>query len=70
MTNIDIKTLRKATGLTQAEFGSRLGVDHQTIWRWENIGIPSRGAALKLIEREWEAYFGERHHEGNDTSGL
>ncbi len=33
---LDIKDIRKRTGLTQAEFGAKLGVSRETISHWEN----------------------------------
>lgn len=32
--------LRKKTGLTQTEFGARLGVKMLTVRRWERTGMP------------------------------
>lgn len=55
---IDIKELRKARGWTQQEMGQHMGVDHQTIWRWENEGIPTRGTSPRMIELLWKETFG------------
>jgi DNA-binding XRE family transcriptional regulator len=52
---IDIKELRRRRNWTQDDMGQFFGVDKSTVWRWENEGIPSRGATRKAIEREWDA---------------
>lgn len=33
-----IRALRKRTGLSQGEFGRRLGVSLFTVYRWERVG--------------------------------
>lgn len=52
---INIKELRRRKGWTQTEMGEAFGVVLSTVWRWENEGIPTRGLARKVIEREWQA---------------
>lgn len=37
---MDIKAIRKDMGLTQAELGALLGVDHSTVSRLESGEIP------------------------------
>jgi transcriptional regulator with XRE-family HTH domain len=36
MTWNELKEIRTNLGLTQEEFGQRLGVRKNTVWRWEN----------------------------------
>jgi len=51
-----IKALRTRLGLTQAEFGARLGISQKAISAWEINGIPKRYAAVvKLLELERNA---------------
>lgn len=50
---IDIKTLRERRNWTQADMANFFGVDKATVWRWENIRVPERGAARNALEREW-----------------
>ena len=50
-----ITRLRQVKGWTLAQMAEHFGVDHSTVWRWENEGIPDRGATRKAIERELEA---------------
>ena len=46
---LDIKKLRKKSGLTQVEFAARLGVDPITISRWERgLSRPSRMSRRQL----------------------
>jgi DNA-binding transcriptional regulator YiaG len=50
-----IVSLREALGLTQEEFGARLGVDKMTVSRWERGMVrPARSslAALERVRRE------------------
>lgn len=53
--DLDIKALRAARGWTQHDMAAHFGVDKATVWRWENIGIPSRGASRKALETEFRA---------------
>jgi transcriptional regulator with XRE-family HTH domain len=53
-TKIDIKALRVARQWTQDEMAAHFGVDKATVWRWENVGIPQRGASRKALEREFK----------------
>ncbi len=48
---LDLKTLRGNRKISQAELAELLGVNTSTVWRWENEGIPSRGASRKALER-------------------
>jgi len=36
MTGQELKDIRTSLGFTQQEFGKRLGVWKNTVWRWEN----------------------------------
>jgi transcriptional regulator with XRE-family HTH domain len=47
--------LRRRKGWTQTQMAEHFGVNLSTVWRWENEGIPERGATRKAIERELEA---------------
>jgi len=53
--DFDIKELRRLRNWTQDDMARHFGVDKSTVWRWENEGIPARGATRKAIEREWLA---------------
>ena len=48
-----IKTLRKALGLNQAEFGNRLGVKANTICNYENGMRTPSDAVITLLCREF-----------------
>ena len=45
-----IKSLREALGLTQQQFGERIGVDKMTVWRWEQGRVGPNPEAVKAIE--------------------
>ncbi len=45
-----ILTLREALGLTQVEFGERIGVDSMTVSRWERGTVKPGPVALKKLE--------------------
>lgn len=47
---IDVKALRASLKMTQAEFGSAVGVDQSTVSLWETGNTTPRGSARKLIE--------------------
>ena len=47
----DLKALRKNLNLTQAQLAEKVGVNHATIWRWENEGVPTRGPARAYLEK-------------------
>ena len=46
-----IVSLREALGLTQEEFGDRLGVDKMTVSRWERGTVRPRAASLAALEK-------------------
>ncbi|MDX2100843.1 MAG: helix-turn-helix transcriptional regulator [Leptolyngbyaceae cyanobacterium bins.59] len=46
-----IRELRQAIGLTQKEFGNRLGVSGETVSRWEKGRMQPSSLALKQLER-------------------
>lgn len=46
-----IRTLREALGLTQVEFGERIGVDSMTVSRWERGTVKPRPAAVKAMDK-------------------
>lgn len=43
-------TLREALGLTQAEFGRRIGVEKMTVWRWEKGKLRPGNESIEAIE--------------------
>jgi DNA-binding transcriptional regulator YiaG len=46
-----ITSLREALGMTQAEFGERIGVDKMTVSRWERGALrPSEGSLAAISE--------------------
>jgi len=50
-----IKAIRSRLGLTQAEFGDRLGISQKTVSGWEIHGLPrSYAVVVKLLELERE----------------
>ncbi|HSW46607.1 MAG TPA: helix-turn-helix domain-containing protein [Phycisphaerae bacterium] len=46
-----IVSLREALGLTQEDFGTRLGVDKMTVSRWERGTVRPGGSSLVALER-------------------
>jgi DNA-binding transcriptional regulator YiaG len=46
-----LTTLREALGLTQRQFGERVGVDKMTVSRWERGTMCPSAAALAMVER-------------------
>ncbi len=44
-------SLRKGLGLTQAEFGERIGVDKMTVSRWERGAMRPGAEALRAIKK-------------------
>ena len=51
-----IKAIRVRLGLTQVEFGARLGISQKAISSWEINGLPRRyTAVVKLLELERKA---------------
>jgi DNA-binding XRE family transcriptional regulator len=46
---LDVRALRKKLSLTQAQLAEKVGVNHATIWRWENEGVPTRGSARAYL---------------------
>lgn len=46
-----VTTLREAMGLTQAEFGERIGVDKMTVSRWERGTLRPSDESLAALER-------------------
>lgn len=47
---IDVKALRSALALTQAQLGEAIGVDQSTVSNWEKGETRPRGPARKLLE--------------------
>ena len=45
-----ITSLREAMGLTQAEFGERIGVDKMTVSRWERGALKPSDESLAALE--------------------
>jgi DNA-binding transcriptional regulator YiaG len=46
-----IVSLRAALGMTQAEFGERIGVDKLTVSRWERGEVRPKSKSVAAIER-------------------
>ncbi len=46
-----ITSLREALGLTQLEFGDRIGVDKMTVSRWERGALRPSAESLAAIEQ-------------------
>jgi DNA-binding XRE family transcriptional regulator len=46
-----ITRLREALGMTQEQFGDRIGVDKMTVSRWERGTMKPSGPARKAIEK-------------------
>lgn len=45
-----VTALREALGLTQAEFGERIGVDKMTVSRWERGALRPSDGSLKALD--------------------
>jgi DNA-binding transcriptional regulator YiaG len=51
-----IKAIRLQLGLTQVEFGARLGISQKAVSAWEINGLPKRyRVVLKLLELDRQA---------------
>ena len=50
-TQIDLVAIRRILKLTQPQLAEMAGVNLSTVWRWENEGVPKRGAAKAFIDR-------------------
>jgi DNA-binding transcriptional regulator YiaG len=48
---IDVRSVRKSLGETQAAFAERFGVNTATVHRWEKFGLPKHGAARHAVEK-------------------
>lgn|GEM_PF-290254 len=46
-----IRELRQLTGLTQEQFGMRIGVTYETVSRWENGRMQPSSLAFKQLEQ-------------------
>jgi DNA-binding transcriptional regulator YiaG len=44
-----IRALRKATGLSRAEFADRLGCSRVSVYRWEQGIVPPSKLALRML---------------------
>lgn len=49
--HIDLASIRRTLKLTQPQLAEMAGVNLSTVWRWENEGVPRRGAAKAFIDR-------------------
>ncbi|UCA47709.1 DNA-binding transcriptional regulator [Pseudochrobactrum sp. XF203] len=49
--HIDLAAIRRSLKLTQPQLAEMAGVNLSTVWRWENEGVPKRGAAKAFIDR-------------------
>lgn len=52
-----IKSMRKATGLNQAEFGRSIGLGSATVYNWENGKRRPNGASRILLLLIAEGHF-------------
>lgn len=50
MQTLTLTEARKRMKLTQPALAAEIGVDVMTIWRWEKNGVPSRGAAKRIVD--------------------
>lgn len=48
---VNLKKVREQLGLERKDVAEMAGVDLSTICRWENGGVPSRGAAKAFVDR-------------------
>lgn len=62
MKKSDVKALRIKLGLSQAAFAARYGINKQTVWRWENRGMPTKGVAKTFLERLMADIEAENEH--------
>jgi len=46
-----VRELRQLTGLTQEQFGMKIGVSYETISRWENGRMQPSSLAFKQLEQ-------------------
>ncbi len=51
MTPDQIKAIRAALNMTQAEFAAAMGSSTQAVQKWEQGSREPRGAAVKLLEQ-------------------
>jgi DNA-binding transcriptional regulator YiaG len=64
----DIRAARARVDETQTQFASRFGVDRSTVAFWERRGLPTKGAAPRMIEQELRNIVGEP--KGNKDGGT
>lgn len=53
----ELKQIRENLGLSQAEFADKVGVERNTVWRWENDKLPISKTvelAVKYLQNEAE----------------
>ena len=72
---MNIKELREKINLTQREFGERLGVQPQTVLKWEKGDRKVPEGAQKLIRYEFAEYLPEEerlsvHLEAKETPAI
>lgn len=66
---LDIPAIRKALSLTQSQLADMAGVNLSTVWRWENDGVPKRGAARALLDRLKLEAFGSENSPASSSAG-
>ncbi|HYO46154.1 MAG TPA: helix-turn-helix domain-containing protein [Gemmatimonadota bacterium] len=54
-----LQVARRRLGLSQAEFGARIGVSKDTIWEWENGNHEPRAQTRATVDRLIEEAFSE-----------
>lgn len=47
----ELYAIRLKLGMSQVQLAEHLQVNIATIWRWENDGVPAKGAARGIINR-------------------
>jgi putative transcriptional regulator len=64
VTDINVKTLREKTGLTQGDFSRMIGVSVRTLQNWEQGRREPEGPAkalLRVVERDPQAVLSALH---------
>ena len=60
VTSEQIAATRKRLKMSQADLGRLLGVNIATVWRWENVGVPTQGTAAGTLSKWVEDHAPER----------
>src|SRR6185436_10601197 len=54
MTKSEVKKIRKKLGLTQKQFAGLIGVEPNSVWRWEAGTHPPSEPSIRLMRMELE----------------